>query len=209
MKNNIILSIIAILLVVAAIVGIVALYRNVDSAFDTVKTDETTSSTGTSGNKPDTEKSPSETTDSSVETSKPSTDYVSDDFYINEQTQTGYRTIGNITYFFKIIEPFYNPDYNACNRCVWIKKNDIKAYSSYEVNLEYSHDSIQWDSCTDDLSWDDYGFQEFIKDDKSVLYVSYTQIANCTNRAYVLSDLNANVFYDSSIFNYEVIWAAG
>ena len=202
MKNNIILSIIALLLVAAAVVGMVALYRNIDDVFETDKTDETTSVTETTGNTVNTD-------NSSPETSKPSTDYVSDDFYIDEVNQTGYRTIGNVTYFFKVIKPVYNPTYQSYNRCVWIENNAVFPYASYEVNLQYSFDSLQWSSCLDDGSWDDYGFQEFIPSNDGVMYVTYTEISNCTNRAYVLSDLNANVFFDTSVFKYEVVHAAG
>ena len=202
-KSDIFVSIVALVLVGAALFGMVALYRNIDDAFNS---DETTVATDTNGNVVETEKPAPETSKPSENTGN---NFVSDDFYIDEVNQTGYRTIGNVTYFFKVIKPVYNPTYMSCNRCVWIKNNAIYPYSFYEVSLMYSHDSFQWISCSDKSSWYDYGFQEFIKDDKSVLYVTYTQIVNCTNRAYVLSDLNANVFSDSSIFDYDVIWAAG
>lgn len=204
MKNNIIVSIIALLLVAAAIVGMVALYRNVDSAFDTDKTDETSSGSETSGSTSNTEKP-------SPETTKPSSDYVSDDFYIDEVNQTGYRTIGNITYFFKVIKPVYNPTYQDYNCCVYIKENGLNSYASYEVIPEYSHDSLLWENFSHRIepNVSDFDFQEFILSDDGVMYISYTHIANCTDRAYVLSDLNANVFSNSSLFKYEVIWAAG
>lgn len=206
--EKIVLPIVSLLLVAAAIVCMVALYRNVDDIF---KEEETTSNTSSTQKPSDTSSNTPSDTSLTNEPSDTNNDYVmSDSFYINESTMTGYRTISGVTYFFKVIEPVYNPTYNELNRYVHMRKKEVKSYASYEVMLEYSYDTLSWIDFSNDLMWQTDTFIDiFIPSNNDVVYVTYTQISGCTDPMYVLSDLNANVFFNSSIFKYEVNRVAG
>lgn len=186
MKKNIIVSIIALVLVAAAIVGMVALYRNIDEVFET---DETTSTIQTSGNAANTE--------------KPAPD-LEVDFYIDDVNMSGWYTYSDaadpslsVTTFFKVFECVCG----GSSSCVLtINKEDVEAVQEYNLYLKISYDGKTWY----DVSYEDGVFQQIIPNDTGILYVGYLHIVNCESRAYVLSDLNANFFTDKNLFKYEL-----
>lgn len=193
-NNNIVLSIIAILLVAAAVVGIVALYRNIDEIFDTGEEEITKVPVESTGNTANAGTSSTDTDD----------DFVYGDFYVDKVNMTGFHTYSDasdpsvsVTTFFKVFECICEDSSSNC--VLTIKKEDIEAVEEYGLYLKFSYDGKTWQ----DVSYEEGVYTAIIPNDTGVLYIGYLHKPNCTDPAYVLSDLNANFFTDPNLFKYE------
>ncbi len=202
MKKNTILSLTSLLLIVAAIIGVVVLVRKIDESFDSFDKSEDSDTTQDNNLPSDSLGNSSGAVDSSAPSDSSGSSVNADKFYIDEASMTGFSTVGGVTYFFKVIAP----DLDGNSYCL-ISDRNVKAYSSYEVNLKYSYDGVSWNS--------PYRYNEgeinsyFEIDIYPKCYLSYTSVIGCTDPFYVLEDLKQNVFTDTDMFRYTLKDAAG
>ncbi len=201
---TIIMSIISLLLIIGAIVGTVALVRNINDVFKeepavTEKPGDTNAGndTNTGGN-----------TNTGTDTmAKPAT------MKIDEVNQTGYATVSGVTYFFKIINKSSTESYFT------VLYKNIQPYSSY---LTYKTCSscgqnlpklyVSWDLTSWQMPSYEYcngGNSYFEGNCNTPIYVAYCFISGCTNPDLVLEDLNQNVFSNESMFKYNLVNAFG
>ena len=126
-------------------------------------------------------------------------------FYINEDTQTGYSRLANVTFFFKVITPVdrYVDYYGSVKTCQYftIYDNTFGAYGSYDVQPRYSKDGQLWSK------FNNSEFAQIQVIDK--LYVSYTTVTDCADPMATLEELNINVFDKPEVFYYTMEYAAG
>lgn len=193
---KLLISLISFILAVALILGVVFTVREIKDVFSDlpdIRNEESESIGSDTGGGADSGIGGS-TGNTSIETTQSSTDA----FYIDEVNQTGYRTIAGVTYFFKVLKY----DKNAC--ALYVHKNGIKLYSSYELFVRFSRDMVSWEALTYDFKWssdEDYGYAtKWIGSDS---YLCYTRISGCTNPKLVLEDLNQNVFLNPDMFTYD------
>lgn len=189
-KRGAILSLVSLVLIVAAIIGTVILTRKIGDELDALGED----SDVTTEIPKDTSGSGSEDTSSSESEASA--------FYIDQATQTGYRTVNGTTYFFFVVEPtsrylsvFYGAD----------------TFASYSVLAKYSLDGIAWNSYFDSIEGSSGMTCQDVQDMSSVdkVYVAYTSIEGCTDPMFVLEDLKQNVFFDQSMFKVSFVSSVG
>ena len=197
MANKFVAGIIGILLIIAAIGGLVFLFNKIEPSLSS--TDSTTAITTDVPvtNIPST---------NSPSTSAPSTSAPDDNIdkivYASGVT-AGYSVVNDYTYFFFFF------DNDSSKRVFWKASNlqdesnyDIKPYGDYDLFIASSYDGVDWEL-------DEYDFHEFSVASGYRLYVSYTRIFNCKNPDYVLEDLKQNVFSNENYFNWRIENAAG
>lgn len=134
-------------------------------------------------------------------TTKPSSNVVTA-FYLDDEGY-GYRTIADVTYFFKKIENTTGTD-----SILTFTAEGMKPYGGYVVNLCYSRDGLIWTRCSDE--YQDYStgtesqhvFQKSIGSVGSVIYLSYCCVSNCDDPIETLTDLKNNVFSNPDMFYY-------
>ena len=182
---------ISLLLIIAAFAGIFVLTKSVDESFKEAMDSATEKGTG-DGSETETGGGASDT-DTSGESNS--------DFYINTSTQTGYRTVAGVTYFFKVISAAKQSD--GSYRYVVVYPSHFHSYSGYELCVAWSDDSITFGNRANSDSAFSYAVIN------EVGYLSYTAISNCANPDYVLEELNQNVFFDEDMFSYSIADAAG
>ena len=195
MKQNIILSIVALLLIAGAVVGMIALVKGIENTFSSISKD--------SEKVTDTEKVPADTSSgdsSGGSSSSGSSGTTENSFYLNTDTMTGYHTISGVTYFFKKYTPIDGQNY------ISLYRQDIKSYGDFTVDVRYSYDAVSW------FNFDWWGVSSGDLGQTSVgngIYVLYTSVSGCTNPDIILEDLNQNVFFEESVFKVSRVGAIG
>ncbi len=184
---------ISILLIVAAIVGMVVMVKNIDGVF------KEESNTTNSGSKDDTNNSTDKDNTGSGSQGEDDDEVLKTDYYLNEATGTGYFVEGNVTYFFKKIQ---------MEKAV-LNITNIAKYSSYSLVSKWSLDLNIWENIN------------FVKEDNSSLgyqiyepdaeygYLCYTTMTDCNTPLLVLEDLNQNVFFNEAYLEYNFVDALG
>ena len=178
---NAIKIVVALLLVAGVGVGLFFggrwVVNELDSIFDkdpTVDEDGNTKLPGGDTEKPsDSTQTPSDQTQS---------------FYIDERTNTGYSTVGNVTYFFKVFDQtaYMDKSVFTCG---------FEPYGRYDCCMAYSSDGILWnDFGSYNESSGKYEGQVRVQLLSDKFYVLYTVKTDCSSPLEVLADLNSNVF---------------
>ncbi len=193
MKNQSTNIAVAIILVIALIAGSVVFINNLDDAFSKLEDIDLGA----------------EQTTVSGSVSEPKVE-----FYVDEENQTGYRTVSDVTYFFKVfvaadmgVTDFGNGNIEP-NRYVVVDLDKLVGYSDYTVYESFSHDGVSFFNCGNPSELDGRSLRYlYVSGDK--LYYTYTSVLRCENPLATLKDLNTNVFNNSGIFSYEYTTGVG
>ena len=181
-KNKIswLFSLISILLIIAAVVGMVVMVDKIGDEFFVVEEDgglgdEVSSGGSNSGTSSGNHNSENIQNDGRVT------------YYINESTNTGYCVIGDTTYFFKRIKPEWkvleyvdSKDAVECTM-VFVMSDGFSGYSKYVVDVRCSYDLKRWSF----IDYRNTDFEDGSKYDwlptseETPLYICYTSIKNC------------------------------
>lgn len=186
-KKDILLSVVSLVLIGAAIVGMVALYRNVDESFSKNYSDSTTD-TG-----------PSDESSSGGNTSTDTTPvqgrYIDPDGY-------GYQVIDNVTVFFKKVSlsEYHKQEISAGNGSYVraVVNAQAPAYGTFVVTPKVSLDGIFWSDfgqtlCAEGTSSEIQAYYTNYSLDVQEVYISYTFVTDCAAPLKVLEDLRDNM----------------
>ena len=206
-RKGFLLSLISILLIVAAIVGMVVMVKNIDGVF------KEESNKTNSGSKDDTNNSTDKDNTGSGSQGEDDDEVLKTDYYLNEATGTGYCVIGNTTYFFMKVEDYY-ADYTFGSgvteevhyQYFSIGYNNVKKFSAYEVNLMYSFDLIDWFKIDETTNGNGIYSNQLLDEH---IYICYTTMVGCNSPGTVLEDLNQNVFCNPFYFQYNLDFGIG
>lgn len=138
-------------------------------------------------------------------------------FYINSETNCGYSTVGNVTFFFKEMKPetVFVESLGTAKECSYMtfyinnpyEDNSINSYGKYDLNIRYSYDGQLWAKPLPHFYGGDYDSNQIHVFPKC--YVSYTEVTDCEDPLSVLEDLTINVFTMPNMFGYKMEYVGG
>ena len=215
-KGSFLWSLVSILLVIAAVVGMVVMVDKIGDEFEKAEENQSDIADKTpSGDKmPSGDSGSNSGSDSDNNGSSGDGEQIDPElnYYINQTTNTGYVVQGDKTIFFKRIYPEMinnSAGVKVESSCIKIGPNYMKQYSSYSLYLAKSSDFVLWEDVVFipeyGEDWPDWIFFS----DSGYLCVSYTSITNCNTPNLVLEDLNQNVFFNEEYFRVVHDTAAG